>query len=59
MVWADDGIQQGKRRELGEIQNEGLWEEINSKGVFIVQKRIIRSIMNANPRASCRGFFNF
>jgi hypothetical protein len=24
---------------------------------FIVQKRIIRSIMNANPKTSCRGFF--
>jgi hypothetical protein len=29
----------------------------NSKSVFIVQKGIIRSIMNANPRATCRGFF--
>jgi hypothetical protein len=32
---------------------------INSKSVFIVQKRIIRSIMNANPRAICREFFKY
>jgi hypothetical protein len=31
----------------------------NSKGVFIVQKRIIRSIMSANPRASCREIFKY
>ncbi|PNF31336.1 hypothetical protein B7P43_G10907, partial [Cryptotermes secundus] len=31
----------------------------NSKDVFIVQKRIIRSIMNVNSRASCRGFFKY
>jgi hypothetical protein len=31
----------------------------NSKSVFIVQKIIIRSIMNANPRATCRGFFKY
>jgi hypothetical protein len=29
----------------------------NSKSVFIAQKRIIRNIMNANPKASCRGLF--
>jgi hypothetical protein len=29
----------------------------NSKNVFIIQIRIIRNIMNANPKASCRGFF--
>jgi hypothetical protein len=29
----------------------------NSKNAFIVQKRIIRNIMNVNPKASCRGLF--
>jgi hypothetical protein len=29
----------------------------NSKNVFIVQKRIIRNIMNVNPKASCWGLF--
>jgi hypothetical protein len=29
----------------------------NSKNVFIVQKRIIRDIINANPKASCWRFF--
>jgi hypothetical protein len=29
----------------------------SSKNVFLAQKRIIRNIMNANPKASCRGFF--
>jgi hypothetical protein len=29
----------------------------NSKNVFIVQKRIIRNIMNVNPKISCRGLF--
>jgi hypothetical protein len=28
----------------------------SSKNVFLAQKRIIRNIMNANPKASCRGF---
>jgi hypothetical protein len=31
----------------------------NSKNVFITQKRIIRNIMNVNPRASCRGLFKY
>jgi hypothetical protein len=30
---------------------------VNSKNVFIIQKRIIRVIMNVNPRTSCQGFF--
>jgi hypothetical protein len=29
-----------------------------SKNVSVVQKRIIKNIMNANPKASCRGFLN-
>jgi hypothetical protein len=29
----------------------------NSKNVFIVQKRIIRNILNVNPKASCWGLF--
>jgi hypothetical protein len=29
----------------------------SSKNVFLAQKRIIRNIMNANPKASCSGFF--
>jgi hypothetical protein len=31
----------------------------SSKNVFIIKKRIIRNIMNANPRASCRGLFKY
>jgi hypothetical protein len=30
---------------------------VNSKNVFIIQKRIIRVIMNVNPKISCRGLF--
>jgi hypothetical protein len=29
----------------------------SSKSVFLTQKIIIRNIMNANPKASCCGFF--
>jgi hypothetical protein len=29
----------------------------SSKNAFLAQKRIIRNIMNANPTASCHGFF--
>jgi hypothetical protein len=32
---------------------------INSKNVFIIQKRIIRNIMNVNSKASCRGLFKY
>jgi hypothetical protein len=31
----------------------------NSKNVFIIQKRIIRNIMNVNSKASCRGLFKY
>jgi hypothetical protein len=29
----------------------------NSRSVFIAQKRFIRNVMNANPKASCHGLF--
>jgi hypothetical protein len=36
-----------------------LWgNAVNSKNVFIIQKRIIRNIMSANPRDLCRGLLN-
>jgi hypothetical protein len=30
---------------------------VNSKNVFMVQKKIIRIIMNVNPKICCRGLF--
>jgi hypothetical protein len=30
---------------------------VNSKNVFIIQKRLIRVIMNVNPKISCQGLF--
>jgi hypothetical protein len=32
---------------------------VNSKNVFMVQKRIIRIIMNVNPKISCQGLFRY